>query len=139
MRDTLNLKALKRSKMKKHNTIYEKAHRIMLERLETPELSEKEVLSIAENFPTLTVNVLIGGDINIRSVKDSWTIRDEGRFYSLYHRGMVFDNSRFKEMFHIQDVFRDLSYIFASVVSHDDFSMGIKKRNAYEVLELIEA
>lgn len=138
MRDIINLQALKRSKNKKHNTIYGKAHRIMQEGYETPVFTEEEVFEIAKGFPTLSITILMGGDITVRSVKDNWIIRDEGRFYTLYHKGISFDNGRTKERFHIQDVFKDLNYIFASIVSHDEYALGIKKRNAYEVLELIQ-
>lgn len=138
MKDIINLQALRRSRSRKHNTIYNKAHRIMQENYKTPEYKESEIMDIAKDFPTLSVNVLMGGDINIKSVKDRWTIRDEGRFYTLYHKGSVLDKGRFKERYHIQDVFKDLNYIFASIVSHDDYALGIKKRNAFEVLELIQ-
>lgn len=137
MRDIINLQALKRSKNTKHNTIYRKAHRIIESSYETPNIPERDILKMAEKFPTLTINILVGGDITIRSIKDHWLIRDEGRFYTLYHRTLYFGSTRTREVYHIQDVFRDLNYIFASIVSHDDYALGIKKRNAYEVLDLI--
>lgn len=138
MKEIINLQALRRSRITKHNTIYEKAHRIMGEGYSTPELNEEEIMDIAKDFPTLSIRVLMGGDITVRSVKDYWMIRDEGRFYTLYHKGILFDRGRVKERFHIQDVFKDLNYIFASIMSHDEYALGIKKRNAYEVLELIQ-
>lgn len=138
MRDIINLQALKRSKNRKHNTIYNKAHRIMQKQYQTPNVTEQDIMEMAKKFPTLTVNVLVGGDIVIRSIKDSWMVRDEGRFYTLYHKGMSFDKGRTKERYHIQDVFRDLNYIFASIVSHDDYALGIRKRSAYEIQKLIQ-
>jgi hypothetical protein len=138
MRDIINLQALKRSKNTKHNTIYKKAHRIMMDGYETPEISDEEVLEMAKAFPTLTVSIVMGGDISVVSVKDKWMIRDEGRFYTLYHKGMQFDKGRIKERFHIQDVFYDLNYIFASIVSHDEYALGIQKRNPHEIAELIQ-
>lgn len=139
MRDILNLQALKRSRNRKHNTIYNKAHRLMQEEFATPELTDEEVLGFANGFPTLTVKCLMGGDISIRSVRDEWIIRDEGRFYTLYHKGISMYKGRIKDSFHVQDIFRDLNYIFASVVSHDDYALGICSRDPYEVAELIEA
>ncbi|HDR8453967.1 TPA: hypothetical protein QC364_000759 [Bacillus cereus] len=137
MRDILNLKTLKRSKLPKHKTIYKKAHRLINEDYATPDLTNEEILEIAKDFPTLSVNIIVGGDISIKSIVDSWIIKDEGRFYTLYHSALVSDNGRYKERFHLQDVFKDLNYIFASVVSHDDFAMGIQRRNEYDVLEMI--
>ncbi|MFJ8247352.1 hypothetical protein [Peribacillus asahii] len=139
MKDIINLQGLKRSRSKKHHTIYEKAHRIMRTGIQTPDMTEEEVIMIAEGFPTLSIRVFIGGDIFVRSVKDEWMIRDEGRFYTLYHKSNIFDKGRIKDSFHIQDIFKDLSYIFASIVSHDEFALGIRQRNAYEVSDLIQA
>lgn len=133
MRDALKLQTLKRSPHRKHQTIYKKAHRIISEGFETPVLSDKKIIALAEKFPTLTVKPLIAGNISIQSFKDEWIIVDEGRFYTLYHKSLGFDKGRIKERFHLQDVFKDLNYIFASVVSHDDYTMGIKKRTPEEV------
>lgn len=137
MRDTVNLQMLRKSRNTKHNTIYGKAHRIINENYSTPYLKEVEVMSLAEGFPTLAVHVVMGGDIAIRSIKDNWMIRDEGRFYTLYHKGVLTDKGRYKDSYHVQDVFKDLNYIFASIVSHDDFKMGVKKRSAHGIKELI--
>lgn len=138
MKDIIDLKALKKSRSKKHQKIYEKAHRIMKSSFETPDLKNSEVMEIASKFPSLNVNILMGGDITVRSLKDTWIIRDEGRFYTLYHGGSIFSHNRIKEHYHIQDIFSDLSYIFASIISHDEYALGIRRRNAYEVAELIK-
>jgi hypothetical protein len=138
MRDILNLQALKHSKNKKHNTIYEKAHRIMQQGWETPDLSDEEKMEIARRYPQLDVTVMIGGDIRVRSKKDTWIIRDEGRFYTLYHKGLVFEKGRVKEKYHVQDVFYDLDFIFASIISHDDYALGIRSRTTDEILEMVE-
>lgn len=139
IRQSLNLSVLKRSKVKKHNKIHEKAHRLMMDGFETTELSEAEIMEIASRFPTLSVNVLMGGDISVKSFKDNWLIRDEVRFYTLYHKGTSFDKGRMKDHFHIQDIFKDLSYIFASIVSHDDYDLGIRKLTPKEVEVLAQA
>lgn len=138
MKQKLNLKALRFSKKRKHNKIYEKSVRFREEGSRTPYLKEEEILEIAGKYPTLDVKVLIGGNISIKSFKDNWVIVDEGRFYSLYHKGTIFDKGRIKDMYHIQDIFKDLNYIFASVVSHDDYAMGIKKRTLVELEELVQ-
>lgn len=139
MKDIISLQALRRSNRRKHHAIYDKARRIIAEGLVTPVLSDKEIMEIVEGFPTLRINIVMGGDIVVRSLKDNWMIRDEGRFYTLYHnvRGVPKRLGRTKECYHIQDIFRDLSYIFASIVSHDEYCLGIRKRSAYEVKELI--
>lgn len=138
MRDILNLQALKHSKNKKRKTIYQKAHRIMQKGWETKELTEEEVLAIASKYPSLSVTVLIGGDILIRSKKDTWLIRDEVRFYTLYHKGLVFNKSKTREMYHIQDVFYDVEFIFASIISHDDYALGIASRTTKEIQKIIQ-
>jgi hypothetical protein len=137
MRDILNLQALKRSKVKKHNTIYEKAHRIMQKGWETVELSEAEIMEIANRFPQLKVQVLVGGDILVKSKKDTWLIRDEIRFFTLYHKGLLLQNGRTREKYHVQDVFYDIEFILASIISHDDYSMGIRSRNTDDIQKLV--
>jgi len=137
MREFLDLKRLKRSKDTKHHTIYKKAHRIIAEKYETPELSEMEIHQIAKDFPSLNVKALATGIVEVRSVKDEWMIVDEGRFYTLYHQGFYVYCSRIKDKFHVQDVFKDLNYIFASIVSHDDYTMGIEKRGYEDLLDVV--
>lgn len=137
MRQKLNLKALKRSSEEKHHTIYKKAHKLLAERNTTPELSEVEIHKIAKEFPSLSVRVLASGVMSVNSVKDEWMIVDEGRFYTLYHRDFYVYCSRMKERFHVQDVFKDLNYIFASIVSHDDYKLGIEKRSLGDLLDMI--
>lgn len=138
MKDQLNLQALKHSKNRKHNTIYEKAHRIMQSGFETPDLKEQEIMEMARKFPQLDVTVQLWGNIIIKSKKDTWVIVDEGRFYTLYHRGMSFEKGRTKEKYHIQDVFYDIEFIFGSIISHDDYALGIKARTVNEIHELVQ-
>lgn len=134
----LNLQALKHSKRSKNRTIYEKAHRMMSQGWETKELTEKEILEIASRYPTLKVKVLVGGTTIVRSKKDTWVIRDESRFYTLYHQGLSFVKGKIREKYHVQDVFYDMEFIFASIISHDDFALGIASRTTAEILDIIE-
>jgi hypothetical protein len=138
MKDTLNLQALKRSKNPKHRTIYEKAHRIMQRGWETKEHTEEEILKIASRYPSLDVHVRIGGDIIVRSKKDTWIIKDEVRFFTLYHKGTIFSNGRIRDKYHVQDVFYDLEFIFASIESHDDYTLGITERTTNDILFMIK-
>jgi hypothetical protein len=138
MRDILNLQALKHSRNRKHRTIYQKAHRIMKKRWVTREYKEEDVLEIASFYPTLKVKVLIGGDILIRSKKDTWLIRDEVRFFTLYHKGFNFVKKRTKERYHVQDVFQDIEFIFASIISHDDYALGIASRNTEDIKQIVQ-
>jgi hypothetical protein len=138
MRDTLNLQALKHSKHRKHNTIYDKAHRMMQQGFETQDMSESEILEIAKRFPQLEVKVMIGGDIIIKSKKDTWVVIDEIRFLTLYHKGRVVEKGRMKERYHVQDVFYDIEFIFASIISHDDYALGIKSRTTDEIMQIVE-
>lgn len=138
MRDTLNLQALKRSKHEKHRTIYKKAHKIMAKGFETEELSDEQVMDIVNRYPQLKVSIIIGGDIIIRSKKDTWIVKDEGRFISLYHKALILENGKTKEKYHIQDIFYDLDFVFASIISHDDYMLGIKSRTTDEIQEIVK-
>ena len=137
MRDTLNLQALKRSKHEKCRTIYKKAHRMMAKGFETEELSDEQIMDIANRYPQLKVSVIIGGDIIVRSKKDTWIVKDEGRFISLYHKALILENGKTKEKYHIQDIFYDLDFVFASIISHDDYMLGIKSRTTDEIQEIV--
>jgi len=78
----------------------------MSEKFETPQLSENEILTMTKSFPCIEARVLIGGDVLIIvSKKDTWLIRDEVRFYTLFHKGTIVSKGRTKEKYHIQDVF----------------------------------
>ncbi len=138
MRDILNLQALKHSKSRKHQTIYEKAHRLLQKGWETVELSESQILEIASAFPQLSVKVAIGGDIIIKSKKDTWVLRDEVRFYTLYHKSFTIERGRMKDRYHVQDVFYDLEFVLASVISHDEYKLGTGKLNMRKVQELAD-
>lgn len=137
MKDILNLQALKYSRNKKHNTIYEKAHRIMKKGFETTEMSEEDILAMAQRFPQLDIRVVIGGDMIVKSKKDVWMIVDEGRFISLYHKKVVFEKGKVKDRYHIQDIFYDLEFTLASIISHDDFALGIEVRDIEGVMQIV--
>lgn len=138
MRRKLNLKALRVSHKRKWRKIAEKAYRMMDEKWETPYLSEDEIMQLASRFPYLKVSVVIGCIVVKSKIADSWMIVDEGDFYALYHKNIYFDKGKMKETYHIQDVFYDLEFLFASISSHDDCKMGVKKRNIRELKELAE-
>ena len=133
LRSTLNLKHLKRSEYPKNNTIYEKAQRMMAMKWVTEDLTESEIEDIANKYPTLRSKIVIGGDIIVRSQGHSWLIRDEGRFITLYHKRLV---SR-QDKYHVQDVFFDLEYVFASIHSHDLYYMGKATMSNEDILELV--
>lgn len=139
MRDTLNLQALKRSKLEKHHTIYKKANKIMAKGFETEELSDEQVMDIANRYPRLKVSIVMGGDIIVRSLNDTWCVRDEGRFISLYHKDtIILESGKEKEKYHIQDIFYDLDFVFASIISHDDYRIVGKSRTTDEIQEIVK-
>ncbi|MED3976098.1 hypothetical protein P4639_22130 [Priestia megaterium] len=137
-RDFLNLKALKRSAIKHHCNkqlaIYEKAHEMLKEGWKTKDIDTEEIMSIASKFPQLNVKVMIGGDIFIKSKRDTWIIKDESRFLTLYHKDIV--QMKSKDTYHVQDVFYDLDFALASIVAHDDHSMGIKTRELVHIKQM---
>lgn len=132
MREKLDLQALKNSKVRKHRTIYNKAIRLLERGLGVKELSEEEILELISKYPTLKVRILIGGDISVVSKKDTWMIKNEGDWFTLYHKGIVIEKRRIKEQYHIQDIFYDLDYVFKSIVRHDDFTMGLISQSEEE-------
>lgn len=137
MRDILNLKALKKDGNAKHKKIYHKAHKIMEMGFETEILTENEILEKAKKYPHIKVKVTIGGDIIVRSKRDTWLIKDEGRFITLYHKKTIFVGSKIKDSYHVQDVFYDLDFVFASIVSHDDYAINGRVRNVNDINTLI--
>jgi hypothetical protein len=138
MKDFLDLQALKHSRYRKHHAIYDKAQRMMQSEFETEELKDEEILEIASRFPQLDVRVLIGGDVLIKSKKDTWIVRDEVRFLTLYHKATVMRKGRVKDRYHVQDIFYDFEFIFASIISHDDYALGIRSRTCKDIDEIIE-
>lgn len=135
----LNLRSLKYSKSKKEARVYQKAHDLIMKGFKTKEVSEIEVMNIASKFPTLKVKVLAGGDLSIRSrgkYGDIWHVSDEGRFYVLYHDSLGFNASKRKDPMHVQDVFEDLGFVFASIVSHDEFHLGESRLTNNDLLRM---
>lgn len=125
MRQELDLQKLRKSRNRKHQKIYKKACRIMDKNLKATSYSTNEIADIAKMYPMLSVKMLIGGDIYVKSKLDDWIIHEEDRYYVLYHKGYVVEKRRIKERYHVQDVFFDLEYIFDSIVSHDEYKMGM--------------
>lgn len=135
----LNLRSLKYGKSKKEVRVYQKAHKLIMKGFKTKEVSEIEIMNIASKFPTLKVKVLAGGDLSIRSrgkYGDMWHVSDEGRFYVLYHDSLGFNASKKKDPMHVQDVFEDLGFIFASIVSHDEFRLGESRLSNNDLLRM---
>lgn len=133
----LDLRAMKNSRRRKHHTIYDKAHRLITEGFETQHLSDSEIERIAKGFPQLSIRIVAGGNIIVRSKKDTWIIRDEVRFLTLFHRSLHFGSRRTFERYHVQDVFYDLEFALASIVSHDEYSLGIKRHNIDGIHKLV--
>lgn len=137
MKDFLNMQILKNSKKIKHRKIYEKIAKIIEHNLKQEYLTEDEIIEIANKYPTLNVSVMVNNIVAVRSRKDNWLIIDEGRFYILYHKSLVIRHGKFREKYHIQDVFYDIEYVFASIVSHDIYAInGIRNTNK-DIAELI--
>jgi len=137
MKDRLKLQNFKNSKNRKYNTIYLKAQRIMDNKFETEIVTEQKVTDLVSKYPTLSAKLLMGGDVLIRSKKDSWLVRDEARFFTLYHKVIHFEKAKIVERYHVQDVFYDIDFVFASIVSHDDFALGIRSRTTEEIMEIV--
>lgn len=134
MRQELDLQKLRKSRNRKHQEIYKKAHRIMDKNLKATSYSTNEVVDIAKMYPMLSVKMLIGGDIYVKSKLDDWIIHEENRYYVLYHKGYIVEKRKIKERYHIQDVFFDLAYIFDSIVSHDEYKMGTQNDGCLQPL-----
>lgn len=119
----LNLRSLQMSKYKKMNKIYEKATKMIESGFQTQIVSDKKIGELASKFPNIRVHVNVQG-IAIRSKNDSWFAVVEENFITLYHKTMKVAKSRIVEVSHVQDVFYDLEFMFASIVSHDNYKNG---------------
>lgn len=133
----LDIKDLKNSKNQKYRKIYEKAMRIRSSGVHKG-LSEKDVLELEPRFPQLRLKVVMGGDIIVRSKKDTWMIRDEEGFISLHHKGTIISKGKIKDVYHLQDVFYDLEFALASIVSHDEYAIAQINRSILGIHSIVE-
>ena len=138
MRDRLNLQGLKRSRLPKHHKIHQKAVSMMAEGHQTQELSNEEIMEIGKKYETLEIKIQFNGDIVVNSIRDKWVIIDEVRFYTLYHKGFKNAKGKLREHYHVQDVFYDLEYALASIVSHDEYKLGISKKSNIDIINMID-
>lgn len=131
-----NVRALKKSKVKKYNKIGAKIHELIKVGNETITYTEKEVQDMCEHLGFVS-NVLINGNISISSKCDSWIIVDNDNYWTLYHRGTTGLNIKHAvESYHLQDVFADLEFAIVSIKSHDDYKIGKKKYFMGEIINL---
>lgn len=137
MKDVLNLRALRLSSKRKERAIYEKACRIQGRKKDTEELTEEQILNIAKDYPCLKVKVSFGGNILVRSQMNSWLIRVEQDFITLYHKTLAISRGKTVEKYHVQDVFGDVEYALASILSHDDYVLGISARNNSDIRDMV--
>lgn len=133
----LNLRMLGNSKFAKHKKIYKKAMSMIESGFQTKKVSDNEVYELAKNFPDLNVHVNIQG-LTIKSKCDKWFVVDEGDFLALYHETLQSAKGKMKQVYHIQDVFYDLEFLFASIVSHDEYKIHNKTSTIEEVKDMAE-
>lgn len=138
IRSNVNLQRLKKSGLPKHKKIYDKAMKMIWSDYVTPKLSESEIMGIAERYQPLKVSVTINGDITVCSKCDRWAIIDEGAFYTLYHESMSIKAGKFVQEYHIQDVFYDLDFLFASIISHDEYKMSNSASTMDDIESLVK-
>lgn len=118
----------------KTKKILKKINRIIDENLKTEELTDEELLSIAEKF-NLSIKISVNGNYYITSKLDEWHVVDEGCYYILLHNEKtIAHNAKEYNDEHIQDVFYSMEYLMASIVSHDMFKLGIDTISSKEVL-----
>ena len=139
IKGNIDLQNLRKSTVTKHRKIYEKAMKMLNENYLTPELSHMELEILAERFKDygLRVNVTISGDITVRSKCDNWVVVDEGNYYVLYHETTVGSRGKNRHSYHIQDVFYDLDFLMASIVTHDDYKMSRERPNLGDIKNLV--
>lgn len=139
VRSNINLMKLKNSSLPKHKKIYNKALRIMAEGNNISTLSESEIEKIAMKYPQLKVHPTINGDvINISSKCDNWIAVNENLFFTLYHEELECKNGKFTHGHHVQDVFYDLDFLLASIVSHDEYKISNVENTMDDIRELVE-
>lgn len=124
IRSNINLNKLKKSGIPKLRKIYEKACKIKTSGYIIPEICEEAIYEIASKYTQLKVSTSLNGDIvNVRSKCDKWMAVKEDSFYTLYHEELEVKNSKFIYSYHIQDIFLDLDFLLASIISHDEYKM----------------
>lgn len=133
----LNLRMLGNSKFAKHRKIFKKATSMIESGFRTKKMSDKEIYELAEKFPNLNIHVNIQG-LTINSKCDKWFVVDEGEFLALYHETLQSAKGKTKQVYHIQDVFYDLEFLFASVVSHDEYKIHNKATTVEEVMDNLD-
>lgn len=139
IKKNIDLQNLRKSTLSKHNKIYDKATKMLTENYTTPELSHMELEILAERFKMygLRVNVSISGDITVRSKCDNWVIVDEGFYYVLYHETTVGSRGKNRHSHHVQDIFYDLDFLMASIVTHDEFKMSMERPKISDIKALV--
>lgn len=131
--------AKSRKKGKRYNKIMkieEKIKRLNIENNRIKKLDEAEIVAKAE-FYGLKVRMYINGDIEVSSAFDKWLVVCAPSHYKLYHMGVESIGGKNKDHYHLQDAFADIDFMFASIYSHDDYKIGIKKRRCTDLLAMI--
>lgn len=125
-----NLKGLRNSKNEKQSKIYSKAMSLIKDGNETEYLTDNRIEELRNNHPTLTIESKAGNSLAVKSRFDNWVVMDEGDFYVLYHMGKSSVSSvGSAEVYHVQDVFKDIDFLLSSIESHDDFKINVKLRS----------
>lgn len=121
----IDIQKWRKSKKVKHNKIYKKAKNIIDRGIEIESIqSEARVDELKKRFPSLDIKLIAGGNMSVVSIKDEWLVVNDGRFLALYHYGKLSTRrGKTKENYHIQDVFYDIEFLLASIVSHDQYDI----------------
>lgn len=136
MKKELNIRALRHSKKGKHQKIYKKIKGLELAQHEVSEWSEDDVNQLAKRFSELEIKMAAGGDVIVRSRKDSWRLCDEVNFIAMYHRNINIKGGKVVDSWHVQDVFEDLPFALASIIAHDNYKINGINMSSIEILEM---
>ncbi len=131
----INIQKWRNNKNIKHRKIYNKAKEIIERELAMEEIETEERLNELRNrFPSLRINIVAGANLTVGSLKDEWLVVNDGRFYALYHGGKFTSRlNKTTESYHIQDVFYDIEFLLASIVSHDNYEFGKKEYSMKDI------
>jgi len=140
IRSNINLSKLKYSTLPKHRKIYKKAVEIIGSGNKIPPISEEVVNTYASKYPQLKIRTTINEDlINIRSRCDNWIVVNEGDFLTLYHEELDTRHGKFMRVHHVQDVFYDLDFLLASIISHDEFKISNIDHTMGDIYEIVHS
>lgn len=125
LRDVPNLHALRNSKKPKYNKIGDKIYSCIQDNQEVTPFTDEEIHNKCNKLG-LRCAISINGNLSIKSRCDSWMLINNTHYWTLYHGDIKYNKTAGKAQnnYHLQDVFSDLDFALASIVTHDAYALN---------------